>query len=556
MHEGRAILPGSAPPGGGGWLRRGPSRPDAEVGVTLYLREDPSGPSLEERVALGRGSGHPGRHLTYSQLARAHGPAAGDLAAVRRFAGDSGLRVGPVNAAACSVELSGRIGDLNRAFGVELCDHVHPHALRHGRAPVHRSHQGPVRLPAILAEAVRAVTGLSDRPLARTHLVAAAPRPEAADTGTSPSVMAAAYGVPPGSAAPGQTVGILSLGGGYTHGDLDTFCAHPSVAVPSPAIIDVSVHGGRNAPTNGGDPDTADGEVALDLQTVAAVAPGAGIRVYFAPNTERGFVDSLARAVRDGCSVISISWGAPEALWPVSAMLAVDRTCQAALAMGVSVFCSSGDAGSGDGLHDQRSHADFPASSPHTVACGGTAMPLLDTTRETAWNDLASGGGAGGGAVSDVWPLPPFQRGAHPPRSVNDGRRRRTTPDLAANASPASGYRVLVGGEWQRMGGTSAVAPMLAGMAALINAELARRHPGARLGDFNAALYSHFAPAGALHDIADGSTNGGHYFARPGFDAVTGWGSPDYSRMLELSLAILEEEAAARRPGTRVELDL
>jgi kumamolisin len=127
---------------------------------------------------------------------------------------------------------------------------------------------------------------------------------------------------------------------------------------------------------------------------------------------------------------------------------------------------------------------------------------------------------------------------------VNDGRVRRTVPDLAANAAPGTGYRVAVGGRWYVIGGTSAVAPLVSGMVALIDAEMGRRHPDARIGDFNSILYSRLAAGGALHDVADGSTNGGHYVARPGYDAVTGWGSPNYSRMVGLCM----EPREARSP--------
>ncbi|MFN2568768.1 MAG: protease pro-enzyme activation domain-containing protein [Candidatus Dormibacteria bacterium] len=555
MPSHQSVLPGSGPPRGGGWLRRGHLPPDHRLGITVYLRERPDGDALGERVDRVRTGREGQRRLSYKQLAAHHGPSPGDLAAVRRFAADHNLTPGGLNAASCGLELSGQAGDLERALGIELSEHVLPHAVRDGHIPAHRSHDGPLSVPAPLEGVVLAVAGLNDRPLARAHFQVAARTDPAAGYGAE--AVAEAYGVPRGSSAEGQTVGVIALGGGYTRRDLDTFCSRRSPAIAVPSLRDISVHGAVNAPTNGGDPLTADGEVALDIETVAAVAPGAAIRVYFAPNTDRGFVDGVARAIADGCSVVSISWGAPEALWPFSSMVAFDRTCQSAVALGIPVFCASGDSGSCDGLYDTRSHADFPASSPHTVACGGTTLPDLDRRRETAWNDLADGGGAGGGGVSDAWPMPDYQTKAHPPVSVNDGRRRRTLPDLAANAAPRTGYRVRVGGRWTVIGGTSAVAPLMAGMTALMNAHLSSRRPGARMGDFHAALYSRFARTGAMHDIADGSTNGGHYFARPGYDAVTGWGSPDYSAMLKICLEDVEGAAPeARRAGQPATLAL
>jgi len=518
----------------------------------MYLRERPEGASLAERIHQIRSTPSAARgRLSYRRLAAQHGPSREDLDAVQAFALRHRLVPGAVNATSCSIEVTGRVADLEQAFGVRLAEHSQPHVAIGGRVPTHRGPGGPVSIPPSLDSLVVAVAGLSDRPLARTHFLLAAPDPVLSASGHSATAVARAYGVPGGASAEGQTIGVIALGGGYTRRDLAAFCADPSVDVGLPQTTDISVHGAVNRPTNGGDPATADGEVALDMETIAAVAPGAAMRVYFAPNTDRGFIDSVARSIRDGCTVITISWGAPEMLWPFSSMIAFDRTCQAAVAMGIPIFCAAGDNGSTDGLPDSRSHADFPASSPHTVACGGTVLPGLDRLQETAWNDLGDGGGAGGGAVSDAWPMPDFQSTARPPVSVNDGRRRRTVPDLAANAAPRTGYRVMVGGRWYVFGGTSAVAPLMAGMTALINAEMDRHRRGARLGDFHALLYSRFAPGGAMHDIADGSSNGGQYFARTGYDAVTGWGSPDYQRMLDLCIEDLGVTAARRRLTTR-----
>src|SRR5438045_6129486 len=110
----------------------------------------------------------------------------------------------------------------------------------------------------------------------------------------------------------------------------------------------------------------------LDIEVAAAVAPKAHIAVYFTPNTNKGFLDAITQAIHDTTnkpSVISISWGNPEKNWTGQAMTSFDQAFQTAAALGVTVCCAAGDAGSGDenpdqGQPDGKAHADFPGSSP------------------------------------------------------------------------------------------------------------------------------------------------------------------------------------------------
>ncbi|MBV8445311.1 MAG: S8 family serine peptidase [Candidatus Dormibacteraeota bacterium] len=464
------------------------------------------------------------QHLSYATLESAHGADPRHIEALRAHAASHGLTVSDVNAVGPSVKLRGDADAMGSAFGVHL---VERRNTINGAAATYLDHDEEPSLPDALSGAAVAILGLRTRPLARPKFVVAGPA--AAGQGNTALDVARAYGLPAGAAASGSVIGIVELGGGYTDSDVTAYAAALRIAVPQ--VTAVSVDGVSNSPS--GSVSSPDGEVALDIDVIAAVAAGAAIRVYFAPNTEQGFVDAIATAARDGCVAVSISWGAPEADWSSSGMQALDQACQGALALGTPVFAASGDRGSADGISDGRSHADFPASSPHAVGCGGTALPALTVAQETSWNDLASGGGAGGGAVSDVWPLPAFQQQANPPPSVNDGKVRRTVPDLAADAAPETGYRVLVGGSWYILGGTSAVAPLICAMHAVLDSAVAAAHPGQRIGDFTSVLYGTLAPGGGVHDIADGSGNG-QYVTRPGYDAVTGWGSPEFGRWMSL----------------------
>jgi kumamolisin len=284
----------------------------------------------------------------------------------------------------------------------------------------------------------------------------------------------------------GQTIGILELGGGYRPADLAAY--FPSIGVEAPTVVAVSVDKGQNQPTT---PDSADGEVLLDIEVAGAVAPGARIVVYFAPNTSQGFQDALTTAIHDAANqpaVISISWGGPESSWTGQSMTAFDAAARDAALLGVTICAAAGDDGSSDGADDGGNHVDFPASSPHVLACGGTR--LLSTngaiSSETVWNDGEQGGATGGG-FSVQFGLPSWQAGAGVKPPSGEGRG---VPDVCGDADPQSGYEVLVDGSSMAIGGTSAVAPLWSGLVALLNEKL-----GKPVGFLQPALYKLAASA-------------------------------------------------------------
>ena len=255
-----------------------------------------------------------------------------------------------------------------------------------------------------------------------------------------------------------------------------------------PKVTAVPVSGGANTP--GKDTD-ADGEVALDIQVSGAGAPGAALAVYFAANTDQGFVDAISQAAHDETnkpSVLSISWGSAESEWTQQSITAMTSAFQDAADLGVSVFAASGDGLAPDGVTDGKAHVDFPASSPLVVGCGGTHIKASaeKITDESVWN--SDGGGTGGG-ISDLFDVPTYQDGVTLPASVNGGRKGRGVPDVAGDADPNSGYRVVVDGQAQVIGGTSAVAPLWAGLFALIN-----QASGRPSGQPHATLYANPTP--------------------------------------------------------------
>ncbi|GAA5534203.1 S53 family peptidase [Deinococcus aluminii] len=486
--------------------------PDAPLEVTLRLR---ARRQLAPHLAAAP--------LTREAFAQEYGASEDDLRRVEAFAHDHSLSVVDASAPRRTVILRGTVAQVEAAFGATL-------ALYQVDGRTFRGRSGPVRLPADLLDVVEGVFGLDDRPQARPRFRLAGPVggpgiafPRQAGVSFTPPELARAYGFPEGDGQ-GQTIAIIELGGGYRKADLSAYFA--GLGLPLPRVTAVSVDGGRNAPS--GDPSGADAEVMLDIEVAGAVAPGAHIAVYFAPNTDAGFLNAVTRAVHDTRrkpSVLSISWGAAEPAWTRQAMQALDEAFQAAALLGVTVLCAAGDDGSNDRVGDGLAHTDFPASSPWASGCGGTRLSLADgqITREVVWNEGA--GGATGGGVSDTFPLPDYQRNAGVPPSANPGGQvGRGVPDISAVADPQTGYRVRVDGQDTVIGGTSAVAPLWAGLVARLNA---RR--GQPLGFLNPRLY----PLGVLRDITEGSN--GAYAAGPGWDACTGLGSPDGAKLAALA---------------------
>jgi kumamolisin len=313
-------------------------------------------------------------------------------------------------------------------------------------------------------------------------------------------------------------------------------------------VIAVPVSGGKNQPDN---PDGADGEVMLDIEVAGAVAPGARIVVYFAPNTDQGFVDAVAHAVHDTKnkpSVISISWGAPESNWTAQGMAALDAVCQSAAALGITITVAAGDNGSSDGVNDGKNHVDFPASSPHVLACGGTNLhgSGSNISAEVVWNDIDQGGGATGGGVSNVFPLPSWQSGSHVPKpDVATGGRG--VPDVAGDADPATGYVIRVDGQTKVIGGTSAVAPLWAGPIALAN-----QQNGIAAGFIQPAIYA-ARNRTAFLDTTKGDN--GSFTAGPGWDACTGLGSPIAPEVIDAvraggAVSSVRKIAASRRKAS------
>jgi kumamolisin len=512
----RNVLPGSQ--------QVGPVDPHERLEVSIYLRapaaSDPAGDSQLHAQ-------RPGQRMSREEYLADYGADYDDLAKVTAFAQRHGLTVVQTDVPTRKVVLAGTTRAMMAAFATDLQRYEYQGSTFRGRS-------GYLYIPDELDQIVVGVFGLDDRPQASSHTryytpLGIIPSAYANAISYTPPQVAQLYDFPTGVDGTGQCVALIELGGGYKTQDLSTY--FNQLGIKMPQVVSVSVDGGQNTPT--GDPNSADGEVALDIEMVGGIAPGARIAVYFAPNTDRGFLDAITQAIHDTTnapSIISISWGGPESGWTAQAMQTMDQAFQAAAALGITVCCAAGDNGSGDGVNDQHAHVDFPSSSPYALGCGGTRLAATGgkVTAETVWNDAATNGGATGGGISDQFGLPTWQAGVHIPPSVNNQHVGRGVPDVAGDADPQTGYQVYVDGQSTPIGGTSAVAPLWAGLLALVN-----QKRGKAVGYLNPFLYQHYqqlAQSQALRDIVTG--NNGAYNAGPGWDACTGLGTPDGSLLL------------------------
>jgi kumamolisin len=485
--------------------------------------------------------------MSRADYENAHGADPADVNQIKKFAHEFGLKVYETGTelARRTVMLSGTVTNLQKAFNVELKEYSHPKGNFRGRV-------GAISVPSEYADIIKGVFGLDNRPQAEPHFRRLPQTPgikaHAATASHDPNEVAQIYDYPAGDGT-GQCIGLIELGGGFQLDDLSNYFG--SLNITPPQVISVSVDGGTNSPTN---PDSADGEVMLDIEVAGAIAPAAKIVVYFAPNTDQGFLDAITTAVHDSTnqpSVISISWGGPESSWTTQAFTNFDDAFQAAAAMGVTVCVASGDNGSSDGVNDGNNHVDFPASDPFVLGCGGTTLQASNEqiVSETVWNDLPNGGATGGG-VSDVFPLPTWQHGFDVPAPTVQGGGRGV-PDVSGDADPNTGYNILVDGESVIEGGTSAVAPLWAALVARINQQMAKQQSGKTIGFLNPIIYAQAVEASGFHDITQG--NNGVFAAAVGWDPCTGLGTPD-GVPLEAALTATpaaSAAASARAGGSR-----
>jgi len=504
--------------------------------LTIRVRSAGQPGELEKRV--NEEASKPLAERTYisrAELASMNGASPSDLDRVEQYAHQHNLMVVHRSAAERSIVVKGTVGDLLNAFPADVSLYHHPTGTYRGR-------RGEIKIPKELEGIVTGVFGWDTRTRHRAPhgKKPGSTRGPGGENGEPATFFAKRYDFPSENQGTkldgtGQTIAIIELGGGYRSSDLKVF--FKEIGIPMPAVTAVSVDHAGNHPTT---PDSDDGEVMLDIEVAGAVAPKAKFVVYFAPNDgDQGFSDAISAAIHDterNPSVISISWGSPEDRLDQQALNTFHDLFVAAAAAGVTICVASGDHGTADmdaQQWDGKIHVDHPPSDPFVLGCGGTQIDAQN--QDVVWNDgtpfnvnVAGGGGwASGGGISEIFPVPSYQASASLPVSIANGKSGRGVPDIAMSATD---YFTRVDSFEGASGGTSAVAPLMAALVALLN-----QAKGKNAGFLNPFLYANVA-RGIVHDVTQGTnaitdTVKG-YDAGPGWDACTGLGTPDGTAIL------------------------
>jgi kumamolisin len=519
--------------------RLGPADPNEVFTVTICTRRRPDGaPVPDHRHFL---AVHPGQwsRMSEAEFSSQYGASLEDIEKVKAFVDGRGLEVLGIHSARRTIIVKGDVAKMNAAFGVDLgrYERASPLPNRGSQRENYRGREGVVSVPRSLADIVVGVFGLDDRSVGGTNGAI----PPGTTTVEVPTV-ARLYNYPANSAE-GQTIGIFSRTG-YAESDIAAY--FEKLARPPPTLKDILLNGKTNDGVDGL------GETTQDIEIAAAFAPGANINVYITTRDQQGWVQAINRVAHPdptdaSPSVLSCSYFIAEGDDPaaiahsfgasIAFVNAVSSALQDAAMRGVTVCVSSGDHGTDSQVGDGKAHVQYPASDPWVLSVGGTTIGNISESSfdEYVWNDPdQSNRGVTGGGVSALFPVPSYQATVNIPASINDpSRPGRGVPDVAGNANKNSGYSGLVFGGVPTVGdGTSAAAPQWAGLIAVINAAL-----GFNVGFVNPALYA--LESGCFRDILPGAgpTDNGNkgvrgYPAGPGWDACTGWGSPNGQQLL------------------------
>jgi len=534
-------LKGSVHPHPKGHKKLGPTKSSGQLTVTIILRRK-TGSAKQAQI-----TDRTARPPTHDEFVEARGADQDELNKVVAFAKQARLEVVEADAARRTVVARGSVADVEKAFALTLNDYQYEHYD-------YRSHDGAVNLPSSIADYVEAVVGLTNRPVRARHFSTARRRNPADPTDTkslTPQQVATLYGFPPGDGE-GQTIGLYEMEtnegpAGYTKSDIAATMAALG-GLPMPNIVDVPVDGVTNS-------GRSDGETGLDITVAGAIAPKATIVVYFAGGQTQNIIHALQAMIHPTPAapvptIISISYGwGPDDIgadaFSDSEFLQISSLFEDAASNKITVFVSSGD--SGARIEDPRqAQASYPASDIWVTACGGTTIGNVNGASfdEWVWNDTgAAGPGATGGGVSARFPVPGYQSGVNVPKRNGTGQAGRGVPDIAGNASENSGYLQVIGGRRpEPVGGTSAVAPLYAGLVARINSNL-----GFAVGYLNPTLYALRASAfrdvlGSAGPVDNSFGNVRGYPAGPCWDACTGLGTVR-GQALQDGLASLDKVA-------------
>ena len=479
--------------------------------------------------------------LTTAQFAARFGATAATVSSVRSYLTSFGLRVRLLNTGRTLLEMSGRTTQIARAFATPV-ETVH---LASGSSIAQFARAAT--LPASLAHDVTAVVGLSSVTTPRSQLAStrtsshavalagtcASASPSATNApnsagGYSVAQQAQLYGLSSawalGKTGQGQTIALYELGQ-YDPSNTSIFFKCYGL---SPTMNTVNVDGGSTGGFNN--------EATMDVEETAALAPGATLEVYEAPNTSSGNLDLYSRIASDNtAAVVSTSWGDCETD-PTGTVAAEQVIFEQMAAQGQTVIAASGDNGSSDcnGIISNAPAVDDPASQPLVTGVGGlTVSSLANPLTESVWN---ANGGASGGGASQIWSRPAWQNAT----GITASETMRLVPDLSVMADPATGFmnyntHNATGNcqGWCTIGGTSIGAPLVSALV-VTGAQVCGT---ARLGFINPTLYNVARTSQAFNDITTGNNDlfgTGVYAAGVGYDTASGLGSPSATFLNDL----------------------
>jgi hypothetical protein len=590
-----------------------PSSSTTETGLVVLRPRDEAGIKSFIAAATKPHSATYHHYLAKGAYAARFGPASGTISAVESQLKSDGLTVSGATSDGLMVRFSGTAKAVESAFDTSL------ESYRLANGTTGTGTTAAVRLPSSIAGDVEGVIGLNSL----THDYSGAVRPVKADISKYPKAKAAAVPHIDGAPSPcsdastaATTFGGLTddqianaYGASALYGEGDTGAGvHIGVYELEPfdetdlQTFDQCYFGDSAAsqmasnlqviPVDGGQPaGPGSGESILDVEDVSAMAPGADIDVYEAPNTNAGSLDEYASIIdADNDQIVTSSWGDCEELLQSldpGAEQAENYLFEQAAAQGQTILNATGDTGS-DGCNESRStppdianenplSAGDPASQPYVLGVAGTT--LQDASQpplETVWNDGAVFGGGNGG-LSEAWTAPSWQIPAfsaadlpggadytnaasvenstntndgtdYPPDFCEDvdvdatsSTPCRGVPDVAADADEFTGavtiYQAVSGG-WTTIGGTSSATPIWAAMLALVDSSSTCQADGeTSIGFASPLLYAVAANpaeyAESFNDVSsgnndtDGLDNGLVFPARTGYDLATGLGSPE-----------------------------
>ncbi|MGA2177039.1 MAG: choice-of-anchor tandem repeat GloVer-containing protein [Verrucomicrobiota bacterium] len=457
------------------------------------------------------------QYLTPGQFAERFGPSEQDYQEVIHFAAARGLTVTGAHANRTLLDVTGSVADIERVFHVRMGVYQHPTEAR--------TFYAPDADPSVdLAVPILAVNGLDDFVLPRPmnlHVAFGSTNGPSYVSGSGPggyflgNDLRAAYA--PGVAlnGAGQAVGLFELDGYYA----SDIAEYESLAkLPNVTLTNVLLDGFNGVPGQNNI------EVALDIDMAISMAPGLAEVIVYEGSTPDDILNRMATDNR--ARQLSCSWG-----FGPQTDAAREQIFAQFAAQGQTMFQASGDSGAYAG-------AVYPPSDDTNVTVvGGTLLttsgPGGPWLAETVWPES-------GGGFSSTFALPTWQQGLGTP--ANQGSTSfRNIPDVAALAG-VSIWLVAFNGEQGPIGGTSAATPLWAGFAALANQQAAARGQPP-IGFLNPALYAIGRSAGyaaAFHDITAGNNTNGvspsNFFAVPGYDLCTGWGTPAGSNLINALL--------------------